>query len=213
MICSLCASPNCQHFYQDRRRDYYRCGHCDLVFVPAEQHLSSRDELAEYQLHENDPDDQGYLRFLNRLAEPMLQRLSADSQGLDFGCGPGPAMSLLFGEAGVAMANYDPLFANQPELLTQQYDCVSCSEVAEHFNQPSQSWPLLLSLLKPGGLLGVMTKRHLGLARFKQWHYKNDLTHVAFYSDQTMEWLAHNFQLDLELVSADVALFRSRPAC
>lgn len=50
--------------------------------------LKSDDEKGRYDLHNNDVNDAGYRKFLSRLADPIDERVSKMSRGLDFGCGP-----------------------------------------------------------------------------------------------------------------------------
>ena len=77
-----------------------QCQRCRLVFVPRPYHLSAALEKAEYDKHRNTIDDAGYRKFLNRLAQPLIARLPAHSRGLDFGCGPGPALAEMLRSAG-----------------------------------------------------------------------------------------------------------------
>ena len=39
---------------------------------------------------------------------PLIERIKLNSIGLDYGCGPGPALSLMLREKGYQMFNYDP---------------------------------------------------------------------------------------------------------
>ena len=66
--CPLCLAVETRPYHRDRVRIYIQCPGCALVFVPADQHISEEAERAEYDLHENDPSDAGYRRFLSRLA-------------------------------------------------------------------------------------------------------------------------------------------------
>lgn len=190
MTCPLCLNHQTLHFHTDKQRDYLQCQVCDLVFVPKQQLLTAEEEKSQYDLHQNSPADTGYRQFLSRLVEPLKERLSATAQGLDFGCGPGPTISIMMSEAGISMVNYDPFYANHPELLKRNYDFITSTEVFEHLHQPSEVLPLLINILKPGGTLGIMTKRWIDKDAFSRWHYKNDPTHVCFYSDRTFEWIA-----------------------
>ena len=106
------------------------------------------------------------------------------------------------------MAIYDPYFAPDPSVLTRQYDFVTCTEAIEHFNQPAKEWGLLLSMIKPGGWLGLMTKLATDAEAFTRWHYKNDPTHVSFFSRDTFRFLAQRDGLEVEFVGNDVILLR-----
>jgi hypothetical protein len=177
-----------------------------LVFVPPEQYVSPQEEKTEYDLHENSPDDPGYRRFLSRLFEPMQACILPGSHGLDFGSGPGPTLSLMFTEAGHTMAIYDPFYAPAPEVLQTQYDFITATEVVEHLHHPKRELDRLWSCLKPGGTLGIMTKLVLNQEAFERWHYKNDLTHVCFFSRTCFGWLSAEWQAELIFAAPDVIL-------
>jgi 2-polyprenyl-3-methyl-5-hydroxy-6-metoxy-1,4-benzoquinol methylase len=211
LVCPLCAGTRIRPFHQDRRRDYLQCADCRLVFVPPAQRLSAEAEKAEYDLHRNDPADGGYRRFLSRLADPLLARLAPHSCGLDFGCGPGPTLSLMLAEAGHRVALYDPFYARDPQVLVgQQYDFITATEVVEHLHHPGRELEQLWRLLRPGGVLGLMTKLVIGADAFARWHYKNDQTHVCFFSRETFQWLAASWGAQLEILGKDVILL-TRP--
>lgn len=204
--CPLCASHVVFPFHKEESRGYLRCRICRLVFVPREYHLSASDEKAQYDHHENSPEDSGYRQFLNRLFEPMNARLTPVSSGLDFGSGPGPTLSVMFEEAGHDVSIYDPFYASDRSPLTRQYDFVTASEVVEHFCYPAEDMQRLWSCVRPSGLLGIMTKQVADDASFVNWHYKNDPTHVSFFSRETFHWLAAEWSAELTFVGSDVIL-------
>lgn len=206
--CPLCHAPSAHFYHQDKQRAYWQCHVCELVFVEPDSLPSQAQEKAVYDCHENDPTDKGYRSFLNKLAAPMLARIPARSSGIDFGCGPGPALAHMLEEAGHSMTLYDPFFAPRPEVLEKHYDFVTCTEAIEHFHQPAKEWAQLLAMLKPGGYLGLMTKLVLDAERFASWHYKLDPTHVSFFSRSTFEFLAQRDGLELEFVADDAMILR-----
>lgn len=208
--CPLC-SANAQWMLSDRKRSYWQCEQCLMVHVPAQWQLTAEQEKAEYDRHENHPDDPGYRRFLSRLAEPLLQRLAPASSGLDFGCGPGPALALMLRERGHQVALHDLYYYPNPVALEQQWDFITATEVVEHLADPRGVLEQLWRCLTPGGWLGLMTKRVTSPEAFSTWHYKSDPTHISFFSEQSFRWLAQHWQAELELIGADVALLR-KPA-
>lgn len=197
MNCPLCGSNSTTSILTDKHRKYVRCAVCDLVSVPVQFHLTPQQEKVEYDLHENDVHDAGYRKFLNRLFEPLQQFLTPGMCGLDFGCGPGPLLSQMLRDAGYPTSIYDPFYAPNRDVLAQHYDFVTCSEVVEHFSQPAVAWQELTSLLKPGGYLAVMTWLHNSATIWSTWNYKNDRTHVSFYSLQTMQWICEKLCLQI----------------
>ncbi|MBS3803045.1 MAG: class I SAM-dependent methyltransferase [Oleiphilaceae bacterium] len=171
--------------------------------------LDPAEEKAVYDLHDNDAGDPGYRRFLNKLAEPLLARVPKGARGLDFGCGPGPVLAGMLADSGLAMTLYDPIYFPDPEALTHTYDFITCTEVAEHLYDPRGTFAQLGRCLKPGGWLGVMTCFQTDDARFANWHYRRDPTHVVFYRQATLAWLARTMGWHLEVPVKDVALFRA----
>ena len=215
MECPLCLATDISAYSKDKRRSYLSCGQCDLVFVPAEYHLSPQHEKDEYDKHQNSPGDVGYRKFLSRLTNPLFrQLLSRTSEGgcnapvgLDFGCGPGPTISAMAEEEGIQVHNYDLFYFPDQSLLKQQYAFITMTEVIEHISKPALLLETLDSMLLPGGILAVMTKRVLGQEAFQQWHYKNDPTHICFYSEETFNWIAQWMNWRLEVIDKDVVFF------
>ena len=207
IACQLCKSTSVNKIYKDRWRDYILCGTCNLVFVPPVHFLSSEEEKSRYDLHQNSPDDKNYRHFLSRLFIPMRERLKPGSYGLDFGSGPGPTLSVMFEEVGYSMSIYDHFYAREPSLLEKQYDFITATEVVEHLHDPKKELDRLWNCLKPGGNLGVMTRLLAGREDFAHWRYKDDPTHICFFSRSTFEWLATCWQTEITFANRDVILF------
>lgn len=210
LSCPLCLQADYKLFHQDNKRRYYRCQHCALVFIPPDQRLPREQEKTIYDLHENNPADAGYRRFLSRLMIPLCERIEKTAYGLDFGCGPGPALAEMLQQAGHQVNLYDPFYADNPGVLRQCYNFITCTEVVEHLFHPQREFALLFSLLQADGWLGIMTKQVSSPQAFSDWHYKNDLTHVCFYSRLTFQWLAEKFDCGLEFIGNDVILLQKK---
>jgi hypothetical protein len=71
------------------------------------------------------------------------------------------------------------------------------TEVIEHLRDPKFELERLVSMLNPNGFLSIMTSFYNESIDFKTWWYKNDFTHIAFYSHQTFEYIAKRFNLEL----------------
>ncbi len=113
----------------------------------------------------------------------------------------------MFEEIGHSMAIYDQFYARDSSVLERSYDFITATEVLEHLHHPRRELDRLWGLLKPGGSLGVMTKLVRDPEAFAGWHYKNDPTHVCFFSRSTFEWLAAEWRAELTFVDKDVMLF------
>ena len=211
MRCPLCLNPETQNFHRDAYREYLLCSVCDLVFAHPDSRLSREEEFKRYEFHENDIHDIGYRTFLQKLATPMLERLTPDSNGLDFGSGPGPLLKIMFEEQGHSMSVFDTFYAPDLTVFDRAYDFISTSEVVEHLHDPMHELDRLWSCLKPGGYLGVMTSLRHGDIDFKTWHYIKDETHVIFFSPQTMTWIAGRWDASLKIIGDSVIIFHKRP--
>lgn len=211
VACTVCGAATTARFLSVQDRVYWRCADCEARYLDPAQHPLREEEYAHYLHHENDPNDPHYRRFLSKLSDPLLARLVPGSSGLDYGCGPGPALAAMLREAGHEVALYDPFFAPDPSPLSETYDFVTCTEVAEHFHDPRTEFSRLSTLVRPGGWLAVMTCFQTDDARFRDWHYRKDPTHVVFYREATFRHLAHGWGWRCEVAVKDVVLMQ-RPA-
>jgi len=212
--CPVCRDRNAQPFARVSDMDYWRCGVCQSTFLDSRHYLTAEEEGARYRHHENDPNDAGYRRFLSRLVDPLLDRLLPGSSGLDFGCGPSfgeceaPALATMLREAGHSVSLFDPAFAPDRTALGCTYDFITASEVVEHFHSAADEFDRLDGLLRPGGLLAVMTAFQSDDEGFEDWHYRRDPTHVVFFREETLRLVAERRGWACEIPVKDVALMR-----
>ena len=114
-------------------------------------------------------------------------------------------------EAGFAVALYDSFFAPNEDVLDASYDFISATEVVEHLYWPGRELQRLWALLQPDGWLGIMTKLVRDPLEFASWHYKNDPTHVCFFSAATWRWWAQQHRARQEIIGAEVILLQRGP--
>lgn len=114
-------------------------------------------------------------------------------------------------EAGHHMALYDPFFQPDPKPLQNTFDLVTCTETTEHFHRSAEEFARLMSLVRPGGWLAIMTCFQTDDIRFTGWRYRRDPTHVVFYREATFRYLAQLRGWNCVVPVKDVALLR-RPA-
>ena len=207
-LCPVCETSALAEFRVVNDQRYLRCAVCQATVMDEKCRLSPEQERQIYELHDNDPSDPGYRKFLSKLTEPLLQRLPPEAVGLDFGCGPGPALAPMLESRGLSVSLYDPFFHPAPDVLSETYDFITCTEVVEHLYAPAEVFRELDRMLRPGGWLAVMTCFQTDDDRFDNWHYRRDPTHVVFYRAATFKWLAAKYGWVLEIPVKDVALFR-----
>lgn len=196
--CPLCKSGDISLFHKDDYGTHYRCRVCKLISTDPADLPSPEEEKERYDTHENDPNDPDYRGFLSQLFDPLNKRLEPRSKGLDFGSGPGPTLSVMFEEEGHTVNLYDPFYAFDPGVFEEEYDFITSTETFEHLHHPGKEIDRLWNCLKPGGYLGVMTKLAGDHNQFADWHYKKDLTHVTFFTEDTFRWLADHLNASVE---------------
>lgn len=206
-MCPLCQGLRVFPYARVHARQYFGCERCGLVFLEPGKRLEPAAERKHYGTHENEPNDSRYRAFLSRLSVPLVERLRPGTEGLDYGSGPGPTLSVMLAEQGFRMAIYDPFFAPDLKTLDRTYDFVTCAETAEHFRAPAGEFDRLNRLLRPGGWLAVMTEMLRDDCVFENWHYARDPTHVCFYRPRAMEWLAGLYGWAAEFPHRNVVLF------
>ena len=206
--CPLCSNPKSSHYFSDQFREYMHCPVCELVFTHPDSHLSRDEEFKRYEFHQNNLDDPRYRSFLQKMSAPMLNRIAANSDGLDFGSGPGPLLKHIFEEQGHTMSVYDTFYAPKQEVFKKSYAFITATEVVEHLHKPLVELDRLWSCLQPRGYLGVMTSLNLPELNFSTWHYIKDDTHVVFFAPQTMTWLVNRWGAQLEFIGDSVVIFQ-----
>ena len=189
--CPLCNTKS-DIYYEDIKK-YYRCGCCKAIFMDRKSLSDIKSEKLVYQQHQNDINDKGYQKFVSPITDLILETFLESSKGLDFGAGTGPVLSKVLQDNNFQIKQYDPFFHNYPELLKQKYDYIGSCEVIEHFYNPYKEFLLLKNLLNPHAKIYLMTEIYDDEIDFAKWYYKNDPTHVFFYSKETFRWIKDNF--------------------
>lgn len=191
--CSLCGIQG-TIFREIKSRIYYHCPNCKSIYMDPKNYLAPQQEKERYEQHNNDVNDPGYQQFVSPIVKAVQKDYRPGAIGLDYGCGTAPVITKLLKDEGYELNLYDPFFANYPENLKMKYDYIVCCEVMEHFHSPREEFHKLRSLLKPRGTLYMKTSIYGDHINFDAWYYKNDPTHVFFYSKETLEWIQQHFQ-------------------
>ena len=211
--CPLCRGQGLRLFFSriDKvfgARVYDHCLTCDLVFLKPHLRLSVEAERERYRAHQNSPSDEGYVRFLNRLLIPLKERIPAGAKGLDYGCGPGPTISVLMENENYQVVNYDPAFFPNEDAFFSEYQFITCTEVIEHVCDPKNIFKILFDLLRKDGVLAIMTQVRYDNVNFKEWWYPKDPTHICFFSNRTFAWIANCFKIKWESPVDNVIFFQ-----
>ena len=208
IACPLCKTSNSSKFYKEKFREYLRCLSCDFVFVPKMYHLSDAEEKSRYDTHNNDPHDHRYRHFLSQLLVPLLEKIQQKSNGLDFGSGPGPTLSLMLEECGHSVDLYDKFYANDISVFEKKYDFITATEVVEHLSEPMFEISRLIEMLNNQGHLAVMTQILTPQIDFSSWYYKNDPSHIGFFTKKSLSFLASYLNDEVYFISDRVVFFQ-----
>lgn len=185
-------------------------GGCGGFFLLPEYFLPPEAQKERYLLHNNSLSDEGYRSFLKDFADTALLQIGKLSDGpprtvFDYGCGNGALGELLklYISKGLLPENTeirgrDPFFAPDTPFFRGGADAVLCLEVAEHFENPDEGFAGLARACKKGGYAAVQTlfapeggseagadtrsNAEAAEAAFRSWWYKEDATHVSFYT-------------------------------
>ncbi len=187
MICPLCSSIDIQDFFKDKRREYFKCSSCSLIFVDRDCLLSKEEEKERYDLHDNTINNSGYVRYLSDIPNIISNLNIKNPKVLDFGSGKNTVLEILLKREGFSCFSYDPLYNIGLDFLSQKFDIVVLFEVIEHAYNIENELDLISRLLKKGSVLILRTELLDDSVIFKNWWYKEDPTHVNFFNFQSIE--------------------------
>ncbi|MFW5888499.1 MAG: class I SAM-dependent methyltransferase [Patescibacteria group bacterium] len=187
--CPLCRGKS-YLFHKDK---FFLCRKCKGIFTASEYIPAPPEEKRRYESHNNDINDPRYRKFVSPITSAVMAGHSPKEKGLDFGCGTGPVISAVLDEKNYDIVQYDPYFADDPELLNKTYDYIVCCEVVEHFRDPGREFKKLKELLKNKGRLYIMTQLYEKDMDFAGWGYKDDPTHIFFYHRETWEFIKKEY--------------------
>jgi len=191
--CPVCGTAEGLTSFEDRWMQlFHSCSECDTVWKDSLLFLSSENEKARYDQHNNTLENTGYVAYLTDFMEKAVLPFVSPEEGklLDFGCGPGPVLSRLLERLGFTTHQYDPFYADNAAWLTHTYQGVFAVEVMEHVSSPLDALSKIHGRLMKGGYLMIRTELKPSSAEeFRKWWYKDDPTHIMFYSLKSWETL------------------------
>lgn len=191
MNCNLCGAET-KAFWEDKQRKFVCCTNCEAIQLLPEFYVPEDAEKERYLTHNNDVEDPRYQQFVSPITSQVLEDFSEENTGLDYGCGTGPVAAAELEKKGYTVALYDPYFHPDKKVLKNFYDFIICCEVMEHFYEPAREFRRLSERINPGGKLYCKTSLYSEEIDFENWYYKNDPTHVFFYTEKSLIWIKDN---------------------
>jgi len=214
-ICTFSTPNDLKNYITIADRTYFKCPNCKSITLLEEFYLDLKSQKERYLLHNNSLEDEGYKSYLEKFLTTSIDFFNEfgncatkDAFYLDFGSGPEPCLFnlvLLKGIFKKAFA-YDLFFA--PDLPDEKVDFITCLEVAEHFENPVESFCQISSLLKTGGIVSVQTQILRENIDFEKWWYRQDSTHVCFYTEEGLFQCAKKAGLSFLKRTGNTCCFR-----
>jgi SAM-dependent methyltransferase len=197
--CRICSHP--AHLLFNDTRPFFGCNVCGLIFTDCfiseeavekhykDQHSNSFDWMREAK---------GFVEWIKNMGQPVpLLSLSI----LDYGSGSGLLAEALK-NIGFQVDCYEPMLHGKfnPNVYSKSYDVIILNEVMEHLEDINQILDRIYGILALNGVIIIktlLTDRIINdpenfKESFSRWWYKDDPTHISFFSFMTIEYLCHD---------------------
>ncbi len=215
-----------KHFFQCLLLGNKGCGG---FFVHPDDFNAKEEQKNRYLLHTNKlgsrSENNGYRKYLEKFVTTVLHyEKKKEARGdihtlFDYGSGPSPALVLLLKEYNqkfifkndVQIKHWDPFFYPDGDFFEHGADIVFCLEVIEHFENPAEGFEGLAKACSQGGLVAIQTQlAPKSFDEFRKWWYKDDFTHVNFYTLSSIQNCAKRVGLILEAEEDGVVFLRKK---
>ena len=188
--CRLCGYQRLTLVNQDKRRAFYLCENCELISVPKRYWLSEDDEKKRYSLHNNTISNNGYVKFLSQMADEIQKVCGSNSRVLDFGSGADAVLSQLLNERSIDCFAYDPHFNRLLQDDNERFDIIVLCEVIEHLKNIREELEFVNKHLSKDGKIILRTQIYNDLSKFSGWWYAQDVTHINFFNEKSLQTTA-----------------------
>jgi SAM-dependent methyltransferase len=197
--CRICRNPSYLVF--EDTRSFFACNVCGLIFSDClispeavekhykDQHSNTFDWMKEAN---------GFMESLRNMgsAVPLMSQSI-----LDYGSGSG-LLSEAFRKIGFKVDGYEPMLHGEfnRESYSETYDVIILNEVIEHLEDINKTLDIIYNLMAANGVVFIKTLLTDQIINdpknfeesFKRWWYKDDPTHISFFSFLTIEYLCND---------------------
>jgi len=193
MKCKICTKET--DVLKIKELVYHKCSNCGFIFLDDKFYPELDVQKERYELHNNSLENEGYVKmFEDFISKCILPFKDNSAKCLDFGSGPEPVLAELLKRRGFDVDIFDLHFTDDDSYMQKKYDVVCSTEVFEHLLDPITVLKKLVGLLSDGGIISIMTQ-FSDNQDFEKWRYRNDITHMCFFSKKSLELMAENLGL------------------
>jgi len=221
MACRICGS-SAELFYRDQR-EFYLCSQCSFIFTRKGVQVDQEKTHYETQ-HSNEYDWLKLGRICLDIAG-IFKDQSRIYRILDYGSGAGNLTNSLRLH-GYHVDSYEPMYDTSPPANNGLgYDVIVLHEVMEHIEDIPCAMKTIYDVANDEAVVLVFTLLtdelllHADdfISGFGSWWYKDDMTHVSFFSSLAFKHVCqntkdYNFQL-LAVTMRGVFLRVCKPLC
>ena len=192
MRCRVCNNLSTETVGQNRQRIFCYCHRCGLISVPQQYWISVEEEKKRYKQHNNTPENEGYVKFLEQIVDVVcnIRSHSSSTHILDFGSGESAVLTSLLIKKGFKCTAYDPLFDLNIDKDKSLYDIIILCEVIEHLRDIEGEMKKIKNLLNKHGALIIRTRPYPSVENIGNWWYAQDKTHINFFATRTIDEIA-----------------------
>jgi len=197
--CNLCSSDTNIIVDDKTKKTYHKCLVCQYIFLDEKFYISDIYEKKHYDKHHNNFESTGYVQMFSDLIDEFIEPNSKDiKNALDFGCGEGEVLPILLENCKIKCDRYDLFYFPKRVYIGKKYDLILSTEVFEHLENPIEILKEILTHLKKGAFLLLMSAFHPNdNDKFLKWWYIRDITHIGFFNITTFKYIASKFNLDI----------------
>lgn len=194
-----------------------RCLNCNLIFAcPIEKQDKVINRYANFEDPEYEIERKGRSENQLKILEKINQMFPKKGRLLDVGCATGAFIELALKDGwdviGIEPSKWASKIAkeqyglpvqqgtiNSLKIKNQNFDVVVCLDVIEHVNSPRNLLAEINKVLKPNGLLCIVTpdkaSKIASLLGEKWWHVRSD--HIFYFTEKTINLLlaSENFKI------------------